>query len=604
MALRQVKDTPTNNFATLNPLDTGSSVSITKGNLLASSTSELADFTITRATMVFPKTGIYYFECKFVSSDNGGYFGIDNAYGRITGNQNGWGDGTSTISRLGNGNFTVGINSVSVGSESHSSGLVIPVVWDADEKKLYTHQGKPSSRELSAYNYSGVISVVSGNFFPIVGSRYTATDSYLNFGQDHTFGGAKTDSAGPYTDANGLGSFYYEPPDGALALCSRNIQSVEQDGSYVQNYVSAKGNFKAIAYTGNGGTQDINFGFQPDLVWGKRREGSDYRTAGNHWLIDSVRGSSFGLHPNNTDKQWNDSSVYTELISNVVSLGSHAISNASGGKYVAWAWKAAGNTAEGGKANLIDVDGTASTPDISSFGGDYTPQRMSINRETGFSIVDYTGQGNGTVRTLPHGLNKKPDMAIFKPYNEDGYSWRVYHSALGAHYGMGIENSNAADDGNYYWNDVEPDHQYMTVYNDGASQVTSKIIAYFWTAVPGYSAFGSYAGNGGSNFIYTGFRPAFIMIRSTSNARAWLMYDSARAPYNTIAEGPLQSNSDGVVYDEVYYNAAGMNIYRTGIEYLSNGFRLSNGTNNMNASGEKHIYMAFAEQPGAFSNAR
>ena len=144
MALRQVKDTPTNNFATLNPLDTGSSVSITKGNLLASSTSELTNFTITRATMTFPKTGIYYFECRFLSSSNGGWFGIDNGYGEITGNQNGWNNGTASIGRNGNGDFYLSSDASSIGAENHNtSGEVIPVVWDADNRTIYTHNGNP-----------------------------------------------------------------------------------------------------------------------------------------------------------------------------------------------------------------------------------------------------------------------------------------------------------------------------------------------------------------------------------------------------------------------------------------------------------------------------
>ena len=579
-----VIDSPGNSFATLNPLDTGSSVSITKGNLLASSTSELVDFTITRATMVFPKTGIYYFECRFISSSNGGWFGIDNAYGRITGNQNGWNNGTASIGRNGNGDFYLSSDASSIGTETHNtSGEVIPVVWDADEKKLYTHQGKPSSIQLSDYNYSGAISVVSGNFFPIVGSRYTATDSYLNFGQDHTFGGAKTDSAGPYSDASGLGSFYYEPPPGALALCTANLPSF--DGNPQEH-------FRAVTYVGNGtaGHRINDIGFKPDLVWLKDRG----RSETFHQVYDSVRGEGKVIFSNDTLNEYDRADGLTSFNYNGFSLGSHSHNNGDGERFIAWCWKAGGG---GGKYN-IDGKPYADFADTGLTAGDgiITPDGMSVNTKTGFSIVKY--EGNSTDGdAVPTGISN-PAFFILKNIstqtsNSVSTLWVVGLKGVTSSNEIVYLNEPFSLSSNYNGEGHTLNDDNIQLHSASGTEPFLRsnksgdnYIMYCWKAVPGYSAFGSYDGTDSTDgpFIYTGFKPAFLMIKRTDADQHWPIVDSTRNAHN-----PTDLR--------VYANLADPDD--TGIpnfvDLLPNGFKCRNTNISYNVSGGKYIYMAFAE---------
>ena len=405
------------------------------------------------------------------------------------------------------------------------------------------------------------------------------------------------------SDTNGFGSFYYQPPDGALALCSRNIQSVEQDGSYVQNYTSTKANFRAVTYTGMPNTTTLrNVGFRPDLVWIHMLNDSTNR---DHEIVDSVRGSSAGPLASNSSGTGDGVERITFDDNGFNTFGAYGNTNLNTSvNYVAWSWKAGGaptsdNSAVEGSAM---VDGTPTKIDDIKGSASITPSKMSVNTKAGFSIVKYAGnQTSGA--TIPHGLTQKPDLIIHKNLS-GSYAWVTYHryAATGGANNNGswylsLNGTAGASNGSTLW-PSEPNSNVVTVANNdehnGAS--SNNYIMYCWQSVAGYSAFGSYIGNGSTDgpFVYTGFSPAFILIKSTSEEE-WGIVDNARDPYNLATKGILFAHLPSKE------NTGNLAV----CDFLSNGFKVNRGgEGTFNVSNRTYIYMAFAEQPGAFSNAR
>jgi hypothetical protein len=324
---------------------------------------------------------------------------------------------------------------------------------------------------------------------------------------------------------------------------------------------------------------------QPDWVWIKKRS-----AAAGSGLFDVLRGAGIALTSNTTDAERNNGTGsggdLTAFNSNGFNLGNNTTgsatdSNLSGGTYVAWQWKA-GSTA------VTNTSGTISS-------------QVSASTTAGFSVVTYT-ETSGSY-TIGHGLGVAPSMFILKERNSVS-NWVVWHNyfesvdSIPTTKGMYLNAINAPfTTGSNWLNSIS-----STTIGITAGQITggsSLIVLYAFSAVAGYSAFGSYTGNGSTDgpFVYTGFRPRFILIKSTTALRDWLIYDTvASNPYNTGSDGPLVSTSGDVTsYDGTAY---------TYFDILSNGFKLRNSTTNINASSEVHIYAAFAENPFKYSNAR
>jgi hypothetical protein len=332
-------------------------------------------------------------------------------------------------------------------------------------------------------------------------------------------------------------------------------------------------------YTGTGSTLNVNNSgsFSPDLVWIKGRSG-----ATDHGLHDRLRGEPYArLASNNTDAETTGGSFissYGGLTSTGFQLNTNTSGNNSGSTYVGWQWK----------ANGTGVTNTAGS--ITS--------TVSANTSAGFSVVTYTGNGTAGA-TVGHGLGVAPKMIIVKS-RSNVTNWAVYHSGLGdsAKY-LWLNSTNAAATDTTYWNNTPPSSTVFTIGNNGNTNDTSAgrtFVAYCFSEIAGYSKFGSYTGNGSSDgpFIFTGFKPRWILIRSTTNARDWLLYDTARATYNVLSEGPLQPNTSGTPYSGSYLN----------LDILSNGFKVRDSVTNLNASSEVMIYACFAENPFKYSLAR
>jgi hypothetical protein len=332
----------------------------------------------------------------------------------------------------------------------------------------------------------------------------------------------------------------------------------------------------ATLYTGTGTTQTITNGvagqsFAPDFVWCKNRGG-----AYSHSLNDTIRGTSNGLFSNTTGAADTTAGYYvTAFNSNGFSVNLGSETNASAFNYVGWQWKAGGTA-------------------VSNTAGTITSQ-VSANTTSGFSIVTYTGTGSNA--TVGHGLGVAPSFMIFKQRNNAGTSWQIYHASLGATQALDFTTASAGTTINY-WNNTAPTSTVATIgISVGANQNTGTYVAYCWAPIAGYSAFGSYTGNGSATsgaFVYLGFRPRFVIIKRTDSTSSWIMIDSSRDPYNLAGQG-LQANS----------SAAELTPASSGypIDLLSNGFKLYE-TGDPNVSSGTYIYACFAENPFKYANAR
>jgi hypothetical protein len=318
-----------------------------------------------------------------------------------------------------------------------------------------------------------------------------------------------------------------------------------------------------------GGTQTINnsvngVSFQPDFVWMKLRSGAQ-----DHFLMDAVRGAANYVVSNTTAAEVNAPAFLTSFNSNGWSLGSGGYG--AGVTVVGWQWK----------ANGAAVTNTAGT--ISS--------QVSANTTAGFSVVTYTGNGiNGA--TVGHGLGVAPSMIITKKRNSVGtdYGWSTYHVSNGTA-NIWLDKTDAKNPNN--WNTAPTSTVFTPADLDYNNVNTATYVNYCFAAVPGYSAFGSYTGNGSSDgvFVYLGFRARFLMIKSTSTG-GWVMLDTSRDPYNDV-DNYLYANS-------VAAEAGSSNV----LDINSNGFKIRNSWTDINGNGTSYIYMAFAENAFKFANAR
>ena len=631
MALRQVKDTPTNNFATFDAAHNNGIITMSDGNLRVEVPSGNTHCHAMANYSLAPGYKWYFeFYCANASADSCGYgllakgnqTGPDLSSGSPSQNRQLFQDcGYPIIACEVRGGICYRYDNIDMGgvfyngtanggptdTTEHSAWYTTDKAWvnkivvfgiEVDLTGDGTH-GIFNFRDDNGWTtmpFQGVLKENMGWHPGVCG--YASDIWYANFGQNPDFCGTKS-GGGNHSDANGQGQFYYEPPAGALALCSRNIQSVEQNGSYVQNVTSAKGNFRPVAWKPSSSGTIIPLGFNADLVWAKRTNGGDL-----HRLYDSIRGEHNDLIPSSANKE----SSYNYGLGFVngnrrLELDAGNYFDGNGNEFVAWCWKAGGaptsddSTVEGSAM----VDGTPHSVDSIKSSASTTPSKMSVNTTAGFSIVKY--QGGSNVNTIPHGLNSAPEMIIIKNL-ENANGWVVGSSYLSSWAkGLGLDISNDEFDATSSFNSTAPDNNVFTLGNSsGANNSDYNYIAYCWHSVPGYSAFGGYVGNGSTDgpFVYTGFRPAFVMIKQSrpngqTGGNSWWITDSARYEYNGDIKNSLRADTD--VAENTQNSAIMPN-------YLSNGFKIKGNDSAVNATGSDYIYMVFAEQPGAFSNAR
>ena len=321
--------------------------------------------------------------------------------------------------------------------------------------------------------------------------------------------------------------------------------------------------FNTKLYTGNGSTNAITgVGFQPDWLWFKNRADTY-----NHHVFDAIRGVNQQLQVDSNGAESTYATSMTSFDSDGFTLGANNNINYNGNNHVAWCWKAGGS----GSANTDGSINTTST---------------SVNTTAGFSISKYTGTGSNA--TVGHGLGSAPKMVIIKSLSAVG-DWLVGHSGIGFTERILLNTTAAKVTDSTSWQNTAPTSSVFSIGTNGACNTSSTTyIAYCFADKTGFSKFGSYYGTGsGNNFIYTGFKPAWLMVKKSSGTDAWVMVDSKRDTDNPVSNYLLANSSaaeaSGLTYD-----------------FVSNGFKFNDSS--QNTSAEQYIYMCFAEEPLVGSN--
>ena len=315
-------------------------------------------------------------------------------------------------------------------------------------------------------------------------------------------------------------------------------------------------------YAGSGTTAITGVGFSPGLMWEKKRNGTSI-----HALLDQVRGNGKQLQSETTGAE-TTTSQYATIDSDGFTVNNSG-DYGSSSDLVSWHWKA-GTTGSG------TTTGTGT-------GKAYS---YSVNTTAGFSIVKYVGNGNAG-QQIPHHLGAVPHFILLKPMDRTD-NWRVYHhkqhDSSPANYQLKLNSTNARDSGSDVWNDTIPTSTYFTLgSNAGVCANDENFIAYCFTEKVGYSKFGSYVGNGNASgtFVYTGFKPQFIIQKPLSTTQNWQLHDTKRPGYN-VKNYNISPNNTNAEADNEF------------IDILSNGFK--NRTSGvLNVSTNTHVYIAFGQ---------
>jgi len=568
VATDQMKDSPTNNFCTLNPLARTYYITSSEGNLMGSSTSS-SYWGIMAATIPM-SSGKWYWEgyvdgsiyniAGIMSSGNSLTFTTtDNENLGVHANE--WGyslyTGKKESSTSGSGTYGATL----------ADGDIVGIALDLDNGFIYCSKnntwqgsGDPTS---GATGTGAMYGSLTGEYVPATSHQTTpgASSIIYNFGQDSSFAGEKT--AQGNQDSNDVGDFYYEPPTDFLALCTSNLSDPE---------IKLPGdNFNTILFDDGAGAKSV--GFQPDLVWLKSR-GSAYE----HEWTDAVRGVTKAISCDSTNAETTDSTGLTAFGTDGFTVGADTnYSDTTGSGMVAWNWLA---------SNASPVTNTE---------GDRDSEVMA-NTTAGFSIVNYVG-ASGTSHTYGHGLTQKPDLIIVKNRTYTT-SWNVYNSPQGATKIIWLDSNSAEATGAGYWNDTEPTATVFTVGNSsqtGGHTNTDGYMAYCFHSVEGYSKIGSWTGNGNADgtFIYTGFRPAYFLSKWLEGGDEWHIFDNKRDTYN---------------YESKMLDADTANAETTPstepMDFVSNGVKFRTTYGQWNTSGRIYLYLAFASHPQKFANAR
>ena len=324
--------------------------------------------------------------------------------------------------------------------------------------------------------------------------------------------------------------------------------------------------FNTVLYTGNATSRSITgVGFQPDFTWIKNRDSGSLW----HQLQDAVRGAGKNLYSNNTNAEADAAgAALTSFDSDGFTIGTGNGVNGSGNNIVSWNWKAANSS---GSSNS---DGSITST-------------VSVNTTAGFSIVTYTG--NGSAASFGHGLST-PDIVLIKDRTDAGNSWYFHTTAIdGSEDYLTLENDNTKS------NAASGYSIGASVYNLGGGgtwvNMNSKnYVAYCFKQIKGYSKFNSYVGNGNADgpFVYTGFKPALVIIKDTTTSgtgHSWCLWDNKRSTFNPTTQLllPDEADSEYTLTDP--------------IDFLSNGFKIRDTNGSRNDSGSTYFYMAFAKEP-------
>ena len=418
--------------------------------------------------------------------------------------------------------------------DAWTTGDVINVQFDADNGIL-TFYKNGISQGVAATG------LTDGPYFPSVVQNGSTRSSSINFGQR---------------------PFAYTAPSGYKALCTTNL-----DDLTIANGSTA---MDVALYTPSSTPTTVSgLGFSPDLVWIKSRS-----AVANNSLFDTIRGATKFLYSNLTNAEAVGTQGLQSFTSDGFTTGSSVDTGANGTSYVAWAWDA-------GTSTVSNTDGSITSS-------------VRANASAGFSIVSYTGTGSSA--TVGHGLNSAPSFIVIK--NRDGvYNWATGHDSIEWTKYLYLNTTASSATSSAVWNNTSPTSSVFSVGGSSASNRSADDhVAYCFAPVDGYSSFGIYTGNGSTDgpFVYTGFRPKWLLLKCSTLTELWMLHDSTRDPDNVVSNLLQPHTSDAEIDSVADY----------GVDFLSNGFKFRSSSNRNNGSGQTYIYAAFAENPFKTARAR
>ena len=529
-------DSPTNNFATWNPEWAGNGTYGTHGTIVngALELSSVGSETNAFCSQILPSSGKYYVEMR-VSSLNSFSGGVMQTAPTIH---------RSVLFQT-DGTIDQDNSQVQSGLGSFSAGDTIGIRCDMDAGTVQFYV------EDSAYGSAVTLTSIDNQGEYAIMCRANA---YVEL---------RTDTK----------DMEFSIPNGYTTLSTANYPEPTISPLNAKQPLDY---FNTVLYTGNGSSQNVSgLSFQPDWVWIKSRS-----SANKHKLYDAVRGVQKTISSSGTDAESTELTTLTEFRSDGFAVGSNDGVNKNTDSMVAWNWLGANGT---------------TTNDASATGVGSIDSVYSANTTAGFSIVSYTGTGsNGTVA---HGLGVAPKWVIVKKRNNTG-DWVVWHEGLGdgTNYII-LDTDQAGLTATNIWNSTIPTSSVFSVGTHTTTNGSSDtFIAYCFAEIEGYSKFGKFTGNGDADgpFVYTGFRPAWLMWKRTNSTNQWVMNDATRNPFN---------QTDQVLYANL--NDADSTGEGIVTNLVSNGFKLLSSTaGNANTNNSTYIYMAFAEMPFKYANAR
>ena len=321
--------------------------------------------------------------------------------------------------------------------------------------------------------------------------------------------------------------------------------------------------FNTVLYAGTGSEQTVSgVNFSPGLTWLKSRSNGQPNV-----LSDSVRGGNKQLYSADTQAETTYGQYLKSFNSDGFVLGTDSGINQSSQTFVSWNWKAGGSA-----SNNTDGNKTIS---------------LSVNTTAGFSVGTYAGTGQDS--TIGHGLGAVPDWLMIKNRSSGSRKWQLWHNGLtGTNKYLAIDRSDAELTDSASWDNTAHSNTVWNTYGSGeANQNGENFVCYAWTSIQGFSKFGSYTGNANANgpYIYTGFRPAWIMTKQINGGSSWIVHDNKRDPINAVTEYFTVEEPD----------AAG--TLANSFDLCSNGFKVRTSNGDRNSSGDSFAYWAFAESP-------
>jgi hypothetical protein len=552
----------TSNYPVMNPLIPSASSFITSGNL------NIAGLGVTNQVQsTFAVTsGKWYWEIELTNDGAYAIVGVSSQADLTSPFYPGSGGTSYGYDGLTGNKYNNG--SASAYGATYASGNLISVALDMDSGKIWFAKN-------GVWQASGDPAAGTNAAFTTLSNAVSTVASY---------GRRSATAANPSGSINfGQRQFVYTPPTGFVALNTYNLPD-----STISNGATQ---FAATIYTGTGAARTITnttnnpsvlpfsnnpaaIPMQPDFVWIKDRS-----VASAHALTNSVTGITKYLESNSTGVETTDANSVTALNTNGFNLGAGTaiyFTNRNGEAFVAWQWKA---------SNAAAVTNTAGSVTSS----------VSANPSAGFSIVSFTNVPvNASTYTIGHGLGVAPKMIILK--NMDFVdNWYCYHASLGASARISLNTTASVVTGAGIWGNTAPTSSVFSLVGNAIITVTTqRLIGYCFSEIAGYSKFGNYTGNGSADgtFVYTGFRPRYILMKRTDTTSDWWVHDTSRDPFN-------------VSPDTLYPNGNFAEDTSTlPMDILSNGFKLRTNNATFNGNGGSYIYAAFAENPYKLALAR